>query len=156
MMRYQITLQRELNEPVTDQPAYDSVKRVLDNRARDLVDHLLFYEEAELPEGGVQGQEAFQKAFLAQACRDSEGHSLRDLNLEKRLFENRCSYLINSAGFMALPDSIKRLTYQKLARALDPTDAHGRYYYIRPNERERIVAILRETHPGLPQDWMKD
>lgn len=154
MAHYQETLQRELGEPITAEPSFDSVKRVFENRAVEVVDHLLFKDEADLPRGGLQGSEAFQRAFTAAARRNAEGDSLRDLNLEKRLFENRCSYLIYSENFRALPAPLKRRVYEKLAQALHPTDPDDRYYYLRYSERARIASILRETLPDLPPGWM--
>ena len=156
MLHYQETLQRELGDPQTDEPSYDSVKRVFENRAVDVVDHLLFKDEANLPRGGVEGGEAFQKAFADGARRNAEGHSLKDLNLEKRLFENRCSYLIYSENFSNLPEPLKRMIYGKLARALHPTEPDDRYYYLRHSERRRIVSILRETLCDLPENWLRE
>jgi hypothetical protein len=154
MQAYQETLQRELNEPVTEEPSYDSVKRVFDHSARDVVDALLFKDEAALPEGGIEGMGAFQKVFLAGALRTRDGLSLKDLDLRTRLFRNRCSYLIYSKHFQALPVRFKRLVYQKLEAALKLRSADERYDYLGNAERSRIATILRETLPDLPEGWL--
>ena len=51
MLDYQANLQRGFKEAVTEEPVYESVKHVFDNTARELVDDLLFKDEAQLPEG---------------------------------------------------------------------------------------------------------
>jgi hypothetical protein len=148
MLDYQKNLQRELKETVTDELVYGSVKSVFDGAAREIVDDLLFYGEAELP-AGVQGDPAFQQAFLRPAKRAADGRSLRDFSLQGRIFQNRCSYLIYSESFRQLPAQLKQRVFARLARALQSTDADPRYAYLETDERVRIVNILRETHPEL-------
>ena len=65
MLAYQKNLQRDLKEPVTEELTYDSVKRVFEGAAKDLVDDLLFKGEAHLPQG-LEGSAAFQGAFQAE------------------------------------------------------------------------------------------
>ena len=148
MLEYQKSLQRDLKEPVTEELTYDSVKRVFDGDAKDLVDDLLFKDEAELPDG-LAGSPAFQKAFVANARRAKDGSSLKDLELNEKLFKNRCSYLIYSDSFLALPKQLKQRIYARLAQALDPKQPLADYAYIGAAERERIRNILQQTHPEL-------
>jgi hypothetical protein len=148
MLDYQKNLQRELKETVTDELVYGSVKSVFDGAAREIVDDLLFYGEAELPDG-VQGDPAFQRAFQRDARRAADGSSLKDFSLQGRIFQNRCSYLIYSDSFRELPAQLKQRVYERLARALKPAEADPRYAYLGTKERARIVTILRETHPEL-------
>lgn len=150
MLDYQQNLQRELNEPVTEELVYDSVKRVFDSAAQEIVDDLLFRSEAPLP-AGVAGASGFQQAFLRNARRTADGQSLKDFSLHGRLFRNRCSYLIYSEAFLQLPAQLKRRVYARLARALAETDPDARYAYLQTEERRRIKAILRETHPEAAQ-----
>lgn len=154
MLHYQESVQRDLKETVTGEPTYDSVKRVLDNAALDVVDHLLFKDEAALPEGGIQGSPGFQRVFTARGCRTQDGLSLRDLDLKRHLFRNRCSYLINTPQFRALPGHLKSRIYARLAKALQPATPDPRYAYLPADERGRIVTLLRETHTGLPENWL--
>ncbi|MEW6302581.1 MAG: hypothetical protein AB1705_03865 [Verrucomicrobiota bacterium] len=149
MLAYQKNLQRDLGEPVTDEPSYDSVKRVFDSATQDALDHLLFKDEAPLPKGGIQGSRAFQDAFTANARPARDGSSLKDLDLKTRLFQNRCGYVIYSEAFLNLPAPLKQRIYDRLVRALHPTDPDPRYAYIDSAERERIMTILRETHPEM-------
>jgi hypothetical protein len=148
MLAYQQNLQRELKETVTDELTYDSVKSVFESSARQLVDDLLFKGEAPLPDG-IAGSEKFQGEFLASARRANDGSSLKEFQLRGHLFRNRCSYLIYSEGFLNLPEQLKRRVYERLGRALHPTNPDPQYTYIPSEERGRIAKILRETHPEL-------
>ena len=146
MLAYQKNLQRDLKEPVTEELTYDSVKRVFDSTAREVVNDLLFKDESPLPDE-VQGSAAFQSAFQKAAPRAQDGSSLKDFHLQGHLFQNRCSYLIYSECFLALPEPLKQLVYARLARALHPTNPDPQYAYLEAGERARISNILQQTHP---------
>jgi hypothetical protein len=146
MLEYQKALQRDLKEPVTEELTYDSVKRVFDGDAKDLVDDLWFKDEAELP-AGLEGSPGFQKAFVADSRHAKDGNSLKDLDLKGKLFRNRCSYLIYSESFLALPQQLKQRVYARLGQALHPKNPLPEYAYLGADERARITGILRKTHP---------
>jgi hypothetical protein len=114
------------------------------------VDDLLFKGEAELPDG-IQGAPAFQKAFGVNSRRAPDGSSLKDLLFKGHLFKNRCSYLIYSDSFLALPKQLKSRVYRRLAGALTSSDPDSRYAYLPPDERSRLVEILRQTFPEFSQ-----
>ena len=148
MLAYQKNLQTELKEPVTEWLAYESVKHVFAAAAQQVVDDLLFKDEALLPPK-VEGSAAFQEGFCREAPRADDGSSLKDLQLAQHLFKNRCSYLIYSECFRTLPAELKRRIHSRLLRALDPTMSDPRYDYIPAEERVRISKILRQTHPDF-------
>ena len=145
MLLYQSNVQRDLKEPVTEELTYESVKRVFDGAAKDVVDDLLFKDEATLPKG-LAGSAAFQASFLAGARRARDGSSLKDFHLDGRLFKNRCSYLVYSETFLALPAALKKRVFDRLAHALHPTNPDPRYAYLGAEERARILSVLAETH----------
>lgn len=150
MIDYQHALQKSFNEPITDIPSYDSVKSVLGSAAEEVVDHLLFRHAAPLP-AGVKGSAAFQQAFAASAPRDTTGAALKDLSLQGRLFANRCSFLIYSESFAALPAPLKAAIFDRLAAALRDDSPTGRYAYLEAAEKRRIATILTETLPAYRQ-----
>jgi hypothetical protein len=150
MLAYQKNLQRDLKEPVTEELTYDSVKRVFEGAAKDLVDDLLFKWEAHLPQG-LEGSPAFHGAFQTGAPRDRDGRSLKDFQLQGHLFQNRCSYLIYSESFLTLPEALKRKVYGRLINALHPTNPDPQYAYLGDEERARITSILQQTHPEFCQ-----
>jgi hypothetical protein len=119
---------------------------------QDVVDHLLFRGAAELPEG-VSGSEAFRKAFAAEARRDRAGHSLRDLSLHTQLFAQRCSFMIYTEAFGALPPQLKSRVLDRLQAALRSSDPKDRYAYLPAAEKQRIYDILMETHPDAKARW---
>lgn len=150
MLAYQKNLQHDLKEPVTEELTYDSVKRVFEGAAKDVVNDLLFKDEAPLPEG-LEGAAAFQSAFQTGAPRDRAGRALKDFHLRGHLFQNRCSYLIYSESFLALPEPLKRRIYRRLGQALHPTNPDPQYAYLGGEERTRISSILQQTHPEFRQ-----
>ncbi len=153
MLEYQRGLQKAFGDPFTDEPAYDSVKSVFDGAVEDVVDHLLFRRAAPLPDG-VAGSEAFRRIFLAEAPRSRAGHALKDFHPRDRLFAQRCSYLIYSETFAALPRQLKTRVLDRLHAALHDDDPRGRYAYLDTEEKRRIYDILVETHPEAKARWL--
>ena len=152
MIAYQRGLQRTFHEPETDEPAYDSVRSVFNGAARDIVDRLLFLGAAELP-AGIDGSPEFQRAYAAGARRTKAGLSLRDLERKGRLYAHRCSPLIYTESFAALPETLKALVFARLRAALESDNPEGRYAGLPAAERRRILDILLETHPEAARRW---
>ena len=122
---------------------------VLDT-ARELVDYFLFVDEAPLP-SAVRGTAAFAREFSARGPHDRKMRSLRELDLERRLFRYRCSYMIYTAAFDALPPVAKGAVYDQLWRVLSGKETDKAYARLSLAERNAIVEILRETKAGLPE-----
>lgn len=153
MLAYQRGLQTAFQEPVTEEPAYDSVKSVFASLVEDVLDHLLSRNEAPLPDG-IMGAEAFRRAFPATTPRSAGGgHTLKDLRLQGRLFEHRCSYLIYSESFRRLPPTLKARVLARLEAVLLNREASGRYGHLGADEKQRIHQILLETHPDAKAQW---
>ena len=68
-----------------------------DDAVRELVDYLLFVDEAPLP-AGVGGTSGFAAVFSARGPRDGKGRSLRDARPAEPSLPYPCSYLIYSPG----------------------------------------------------------
>jgi len=152
MLEYQRSLQKTFNDPVTDEPTYDSVKSVFASAVEDIVDHLLFRGAAPLPTG-VVGAETFQRVFAQGIPRSHSGRTLKDLQLKERIFAHRCSYLIYSESFTALPPQLKSRVFERLRTALTDENPDGRYAYLEQAEKKRIFEILLETHPDAKAAW---
>ena len=152
MIAYQHGLQTTFKEPVTDEPSYDSVKSVFASAVQDLIDHLLFRKAAPLPEGIVSNAD-FKGSFPRGAPRTRSGHSLKDLQLRDRILARRCSYLVYSESFRALPEVLKVRIFERLRTALRSTDPKERYAYLPAAERQQIYDILLETHPDAQRLW---
>ena len=87
------------------------------DNVNELVDYLLFVDEAPLP-GPVQGNSGFAEEFSAAGPRDRLGRSLRDFDLNKRLMRYPCSYMIYTDAFDALPVTTKEAIYRRMSRIL--------------------------------------
>jgi hypothetical protein len=122
------------------------------NIADAFLKYMLFAEEVSL-KAPVKGNSTFSTDFQKLGPIDSKGRSLRDFDLQKRLFKYPCSYLIYSKAFDALPDPMKQYLYQRLWDILsgkDQTDAFGD---VPKSTRRAILEILAETKKDLPPYW---
>ena len=143
-MHMQLNLQKELGESIDVEPV-GTARRITDHSAEDVLDALLFKDEAVLPKGGIEGDEAFQAAFAINALHSADGRSLKDFQLLNRLFKYRCSYMIHSLTFQHLSPALKKTVLTQLKAVLDGQDASGRYAYLAESERGHIRRILEET-----------
>ncbi len=123
--------------------------RPLKAAVEDLVDYLLFVDEETLP-GPIVGSTTFTETFSARGPRDSQGRSLRQLELRTRLMRYPCSFLIYSAPFDAMPADAKRAVYARLWEVLSGADTHPRYARLTAEDRRNVLDILRDTKPDLP------
>lgn len=121
----------------------------LNDLARQLVRYVLFANEAKLPEGGLKPDPAFMKDFLARRVAVQNGASLRDLDLHGRLFRYRCSYMVQTPSFMAMPKEFKDRVLAGLSTALREQGAPPEFNYLPPEEKRAIRSILRETKVGV-------
>ena len=117
--------------------------------ARDVVDYMLFGEEAALP-GRLQGTAGFAEKFAALGPRDSRGRSLRDFDLERRLFRYPLSYMIYSEAFDALPAAAKEAVYARLHAVLTGKEVSVALKRLTAPELTAILEILRDTKKDLP------
>lgn len=125
----------------------------LDEQARLVTRYLLFADEVPLPQGGVEGDAGFKTDFLRTRRAGPMGASLKDFDLKTRMFRYRCSYLIYSPVFTALPAELKKRIFQQLSVALNWTKPAPEFAYLPVAEKQAIVAILRKTMKGLPAGW---
>jgi hypothetical protein len=83
----------------------------------DAADYLLFVDEPPLV-APVRGISKFAEAFSAAGPRDRNGRSLRELDLQTRLFKYRCSYMIYSPAFAALPPEARTALLARMREIL--------------------------------------
>jgi hypothetical protein len=149
MIAYQKNLQKELKESVTDEPAYQSVRHVFAEASQQVLDALLCKDEAALPAGGIQGVGGFAEAFVGKETIPS----LKELDLDQRLFKYRCSYLIRSISFDSLQPALRRRVLLRLWRVLTDPPAEPRYDYLEEKERDTIRNIVFSCVRNLPAVW---
>ena len=122
---------------------------IVDEAAVELVDYLLFVDEAPLPPG-VAGGSGFTEVFSARGPRDDRGRSLREISLDGRLFRYPCSYMIYTEAFDALPETALDAIYRRMWAVLSGEVTESPYDRLALADRQAIVEILRDTKPGLP------
>lgn len=114
--------------------------------AESVVETMLFCDEQIWSEP-IQGHVDFQKQFAASSQRDSQGRSLRDFDLQTRLFRYPCSYLIYSAAFDDLTLELRQEILRQLGSALHGSADKPSLVHISPETQKAIYEILLETHP---------
>jgi hypothetical protein len=141
-----------LHPPFRASPGEEErIAQMMSAIAIEVVDYLLFIDEAPLP-GGVRGSSGFAERFSGLGPRDKAGRSLRQLDLTGRLMKYPCSYLIYSPAFDALPRAAKEPIYRRMWTILSGQEQDPRYRAALPlPTRRAIVEILRDTKPELPE-----
>jgi hypothetical protein len=147
---YEVMLTKALGEP--EGKRLDSTTRRIASAGDDLVEALLFVDEAPLTEA-VTGTSGYTEWFTRQGPRDSQGRSLRDFDLKTRMFRYPCSYLVYSNSFDALPGEMRDYVWQRLLEILSGEDRSEKFEHLTLEDRQAIREILRDTKPGLPATW---
>ncbi len=132
----------------------ESTQRVIKQAGDKLVDYMIFSNEVEFSDT-VHGTSGFAEAFEAKGPRDSKGRSLRELDLEERLFVYPLSFLIYSPQFDGLPAPVKDHVYQRLWNIFTGAEPTPDLLHLTNAKNHAIRDILIETKPGLPDYWVK-
>ena len=101
----------------------------------------------------VRGDPEYVRAFEKTGPRDRRGRSLRQLDLQNRLFKHPCSFLIHSEAFRRLPDPVKQKVYRRMAEVLSGADRSEPFQHLSAADRQAIREILTDTLEDLPPDW---
>jgi len=115
-------------------------------------DYMLFAGEAPLTEP-VEGASSFASSFAARGPCDSQGRSLRQFDLKTRLFRYPLSYMIYSAAFDGLPDTVRASLYQRLYQRLTAAGAGPKIPALDVDTKRALVEIARQTKTNLPDFW---
>jgi hypothetical protein len=124
----------------------------LNAAVEEMLQYMLFVEEAPLREP-IRGVSSFTATFPARGPRDGQGRSLRDFDLQTRVFRYPLSYMIYSASFDAIPDPIKEQLYRRLYEILTNQDTSSAFARLSAADRKAIFEILLATKPNLPGYW---
>ncbi|HEY7173214.1 MAG TPA: hypothetical protein VH417_20320 [Vicinamibacterales bacterium] len=115
----------------------------------ELVDYALFTDEQPLT-APVRGTAGFAQKFEALGPSDRAGRSLRQLDLDRRLFRYPCSYMIYSPAFRALPAIVRQAIYQRIGQILSGADPAPKYAKLSDADRRAVQDILHETLADWP------
>ncbi|MFN7947929.1 MAG: hypothetical protein U0Z53_21445 [Blastocatellia bacterium] len=133
----------------------DSTRRRIQNVADELLKYLLMVEESKL-QSSVKGTADFAREFAAAGPKDKQGRSLRELDLQQRLFRYPCSYLIYSAAFDALPPPALDYLYRRLWLVLTGQATDKDFSRLSGADRAAVLEILRDTKKNLPDYFQKE
>ena len=147
--------ERVINEatgrPAGSQHSESTLSRIR-NAGEPLLRYMLFAGEAPLTEP-VKGTSGFAREFAARGPFDKQGRSLREFNLNTRLFKFPCSYLIYSEQWDALPPPLLEYLYRRLWLISHEKERGRDYDHLTTDDRDAIREILLETKAGLPEYW---
>jgi hypothetical protein len=139
--------QREAMNKALGEPAgtmtESTIKRI-HTLSEEIVQHMLFTDEAPLTDR-VAGTSRFAEEYAALGPRDRKGRSLRDFDLERRMFKYPCSPLVYSEAFRALPEVVTERVKQRLAEVLSGEDQTPVYARLTAEDRGAIREILMDT-----------
>jgi hypothetical protein len=144
-VRFALYQEQMANSP----SAHDATIRILSTASRELVDYMLFVDEAPLT-SKIQGSSGFRERFSMEGPTDNRGRSLRQFDLQHRLLRYPCSYMIYSDAFESLPSEAKDAVYKRMWQVLSGRDRAAKYARLSPNDRNAILEILRATKKELP------
>jgi hypothetical protein len=136
--RQAIAMDESMNRALGRESAYrsESTQRRIQTVANQLADAILMHGEPAL-EAPVRGTSNFAEVFATQGPHDSSSRSLRELDLQSRLFRYPLSFLIYTPEFQQLPEDAMKLVKDRLVADLSVSQ--------RRTERE----IIEETLPGF-------
>lgn len=143
-------LNRELSQPADHR--WESTNSRIRDAGEPLVRYLLCSEEAGLT-APLEGTSGFAEEFMARGPRDALGRSLRDLDLNRRLFKYPCSYLIYSPEFDGLPTLVKDYVWRRIDEVLNGKEQLKEFSHLSSADRQAIREILLSTKADLPDSW---
>ncbi len=145
-LHYQQALNRELGNPAGE--VWDSTRSRIKSVCEPLVEYLLFCREAPLADK-IAGTSTFADEFAQHGPRDSQGRSLRELDLTRRMFKYPCSYLIYSPSFASLPQEARDYVFRRMQEVLSGKDQNEKFQHLSAEDRRAISEIVSETLPGF-------
>ncbi len=126
--------------------AADKREEPLEDTVERLLQMMLFVDAVEYTDP-ISGDPKFAEQFASRAVRDSQGRSLRDFDLTRRLFRYPLSYVIYSPAFDALPSDVRSMFYARLVDVLTGADTSESFEHLSAADRAAILDILRDTKP---------
>ena len=117
-----------------------------------MVQYMFFGEEVPLKEP-LEGMSGFTRLFPERGPRDKQGRSLRDFDLQKRLFRYPLSYMIYSPVFDALPVQVRDRVLHRVREVLTGKDYSEPFQHLSAADRLAILEILTDTKSNLPAWW---
>jgi hypothetical protein len=147
--RQAVAMDEAMNQALGRPPEHrsESTQRRISSAANALVDALLMADEPKL-DAPVSGTSNFRSVFQSQPPKTKTGSSLRELDLQERLFRYPLSFLIYTPEFQSLPEEIMQPIRARLISELSDFDNGGKTDGLVPAAlRPEIRKIVGETLP---------
>lgn len=122
--------------------------RLVEGLGESLVRALFFVGTPRL-EDPIEGTSTFASDFMAAGRKDTQGRSLRDLDLRTRLFRHPLSYLVHSPEYDALPDQARAYVDARILGILRGEEGGSDFAHLSAGDHEAILSILRDTRPEM-------
>lgn len=122
----------------------DSTLRRYESAAGRVVEALLFRHESLLTDA-ISGSSGFSEQFALMGPFDRQKRSLRQFDLQQRLFKYPCSFLIYSDSFKALPEGVMSIVRRRLSEVLTAETTNDEFAHLSRSDRQAINEILKET-----------
>jgi hypothetical protein len=151
-MHYQSGINKAFNQP--DETLSDSTRRRIDSAVDEMLAYMLFTEEAPL-DSRIEGVSTFTKTFPKRGPFDRKGRSLRDFDLQTRLFKYPLSYMIYSEAFDGMPVEARDRIYRRLHDVLTGKETTGKFAKLSVADRRNILEIVKDTKRNLPDYWIR-
>ncbi len=146
LTRANFLVRRQVAEHAESEPSDEAREEFgaqLQLYARDLIDGLLFRDETKLEEP-IKGSFLFTHEFKRRGKPDKQGRSLREFDLQSRIFKYPCSYLIDSPAFENLHPLLKPVVLSRLQRVLTEGVDADRYPHLDQETKTAIAEILQD------------
>ncbi|MBT6042550.1 MAG: hypothetical protein HOH14_03550 [Gammaproteobacteria bacterium] len=116
-----------------------------------LLESLFMLNEVSLTDE-VAGTSGFAEYFQSLGPEDKMGRSLREFDLQTRIFKYPLSYLIYSEAIDALPNAVKNVLYRRIRQILAGATQVEIFTSLEEDDRSAIAAILQDTKPEIFQE----
>lgn len=145
-VHYQEVMNRVLERG--DDYESESTARRIKAAGDELLKYMLFADEYKL-ESPIKGSNQYSQQFVKLGKRDSQDRSLRDFDLQTRLFRYPCSFLIYSTSYDELPSRMLEYVEGRLIEVLVGDEVDPEFSHLTAVDRQAILEILVETKPRL-------
>lgn len=146
-VRYESIYKSSEAPPSTDGYPPGSMQKV-HGLVERLLRAMLFVNEAPFV-APMKGNTTFTQDFAAMGPRDKQGRSLRDFELQRRMFKYPMSFLIYSDAFDALPTIARTAFYTRLYAILKGDDPDLEFQRMSEPDRKAVLEILEATKPDF-------
>lgn len=137
---------RKLMHDGADQTDSQQWEKELAAIAKPVVDRMLFVDEFRLTDK-IQGSVVFEHDFVERGPRDAAGRSLREFEMQERMFKYPLSYLVYSESFASLQQCLREEILKQMAAVLEGKNSSPEYAHLTPTVRADTLEILTATLP---------